>query len=444
MSDGTFERLHRLFDQHRQAPASGVPDAAVGSRDAAVTEPRLGGESDAARELARLFGRGDTPNFARGGDAQAGDALSAGPPSVRRSIAPHHRITPQSEEAEARPFDGRYMRTNPVAQVQSAADLARCEPVMVPETDFAQPPVEDVREDEIEDTYEVAGDEIGSEDEAEFEFEPARAGGPGSDFTAPPKRRGLIGIAIVGLGLAACGGAAALTYNKWFKSHPSASTAIIRADTSPTKVAATGSDTGAKSINERLGDRSGDRLVRRDEDPVDVRAVSNFNPFGSPAVLSSAPPQGASTASSSGPTSATEPKRVRTVAIRVDQPAPDRSAGAGAPQPRPVGPATQAASAAPADAVPSRTASVRPAEGSSFFVQVSAQKSEAEAQASFRSLQSKYAVLSGRQVLIRRKDQGERGIFYAAQVGPFGAKADADQLCASLKSAGGSCFVQRN
>jgi cell division septation protein DedD len=77
-------------------------------------------------------------------------------------------------------------------------------------------------------------------------------------------------------------------------------------------------------------------------------------------------------------------------------------------------------------------------------VQVSAQKSEAEAQASFRSLQSKYAVLSGRQVLIRRKDQGERGIFYAAQVGPFGAKADADQLCASLKSAGGSCFVQRN
>ena len=83
------------------------------------------------------FGRGDTPSFARGGDAQAGDALSAGPPSVLRSIAPHHRITPQSEEAEARPFDGRYTRTNPVAQVQSVADLARCELVMVPEIDFA-------------------------------------------------------------------------------------------------------------------------------------------------------------------------------------------------------------------------------------------------------------------------------------------------------------------
>ena len=59
-------------------------------------------------------------------------------------------------------------------------------------------------------------------------------------------------------------------------------------------------------------------------------------------------------------------------------------------------------------------------------------------------MQVKYSVLNGRQPLIRRKDQGERGIFYAAQVGPFGVKSDADQLCETLKSAGGRCFVQKN
>jgi cell division septation protein DedD len=77
-------------------------------------------------------------------------------------------------------------------------------------------------------------------------------------------------------------------------------------------------------------------------------------------------------------------------------------------------------------------------------VQLSALRSEPEAQAAFRMMQAKYSVLSGRQPLIRRKDQGERGIFYAAQVGPFGEKSDADQLCETLKSTGGTCFVQKN
>ncbi len=82
--------------------------------------------------------------------------------------------------------------------------------------------------------------------------------------------------------------------------------------------------------------------------------------------------------------------------------------------------------------------------GFGFVVQLSAGRSEPEAQVAFRTMQAKYAVLTGRQPLIRRKDQGERGIFYAAQVGPFNAKSDADQLCESLKSAGGTCFVQKN
>jgi len=89
-------------------------------------------------------------------------------------------------------------------------------------------------------------------------------------------------------------------------------------------------------------------------------------------------------------------------------------------------------------------AATRGIDAGGFVVQLSAERSEPEAQAAFRTMQAKYSVLSGRQPLIRRKDQGERGIFYAAQVGPFDVKSDADQLCKQLKTAGGICFVTRN
>jgi SPOR domain len=89
-------------------------------------------------------------------------------------------------------------------------------------------------------------------------------------------------------------------------------------------------------------------------------------------------------------------------------------------------------------------ATTRASEAIGFVVQLSAARSESEAQAAFRTMQAKYSVLSDRHLLVRRKDQGERGIFYAAQVGPFAVKSDADQLCESLKSAGGTCFVQKN
>jgi hypothetical protein len=78
-----------------------------------------------------------------------------------------------------------------------------------------------------------------------------------------------------------------------------------------------------------------------------------------------------------------------------------------------------------------------------WVVQISAQKTEAEAQSAFRAAQTKYSALSGYQPLIRKKDQGDRGVFYAAQVGPL-ARDEANQLCENLKSAGGSCFIQKN
>jgi cell division protein FtsN len=78
-------------------------------------------------------------------------------------------------------------------------------------------------------------------------------------------------------------------------------------------------------------------------------------------------------------------------------------------------------------------------------VQVSSQRSEAEAQAAFRSLQAKYPdQLSGRDALIRRVELGAKGTYYRAMVGPFASADEANALCNNLKAAGGQCLIQRN
>jgi cell division septation protein DedD len=128
-------------------------------------------------------------------------------------------------------------------------------------------------------------------------------------------------------------------------------------------------------------------------------------------------------------------------------PAP-RAAAAPAPVPQPMAAARgvlPAAPSAPGQASVQRQAakSVLP-EGSGFVVQLSASKTEAEAQSILQALKSKYAALEGREPTIRRKDQGKRGVFYAVQVGPFETQQAAEQLCARVKAAGGSCFATKN
>ena len=82
-------------------------------------------------------------------------------------------------------------------------------------------------------------------------------------------------------------------------------------------------------------------------------------------------------------------------------------------------------------------------ESGNWVVQVSAQRTEEEARSAFRVAQSKYAVLAGYQVLIRKKDRGRHGVFYAAQVGPL-SPDEANGLCSRIKNAGGKCFTQEN
>jgi cell division septation protein DedD len=93
--------------------------------------------------------------------------------------------------------------------------------------------------------------------------------------------------------------------------------------------------------------------------------------------------------------------------------------------------------------VASRSSQATPA--GAYVVQLSAQKSESEAQASYRSLQEKYpSVLGGREASIRRAEIGQTGTWYRVQVGSFTSSAQAEELCGKLRAAGGQCIVQRN
>jgi hypothetical protein len=117
----------------------------------------------------------------------------------------------------------------------------------------------------------------------------------------------------------------------------------------------------------------------------------------------------------------------------------------------PQGPATSRRLAArattPVAAVEDPAASDRSApranESGTWMVQLSAQATEDAALSAFHAAQAKYAALAGYQVLIRKKDQGSRGVFYAAQVGPL-ARDEASGLCSRIKSAGGKCFTLEN
>ena len=304
---------------------------------------------------------------------------------------------------------------------------------------------------------------------------------------APPVRRriGILAIAAV-FALAVLGTASAVGYRALFGSSGSTPPPVIKADTAPLKIAPapTAEPASNKLITDRVG-AAGERIVSREEQPIDLRDRAGTSAF--PGVASA---QTASVTPVSGVVG--EPKKIRTIPIRPDQPqgaeptpsataASARTAPSRATAPArtgdnddaaaaPVAPRQAAARSAPPSsnapmslnpdsaaaaparsAAPMRTASApaaapaasAPSSGG-YAVQVSSQRSEADAQASYRALQGKFpAQLGSRQALIRRADLGDKGVYYRAVV-TVGNADEASQLCNALKAAGGQCIVQRN
>ncbi len=76
-----------------------------------------------------------------------------------------------------------------------------------------------------------------------------------------------------------------------------------------------------------------------------------------------------------------------------------------------------------------------------LYAHVASQRSEAEARAAFRSLQSQYPnILGGRDAVILRADDSD-GTYYRVEVGPLTA-GQADQICGTLRAAGGRCVTR--
>jgi hypothetical protein len=280
----------------------------------------------------------------------------------------------------------------------------------------------------------------------------------------PRRKRGGLMTVVAVLALAIVGTAGAYAYRSYGGAARSGEPPVIKAETGASKIVppTQTSDASGKIVDRIGGSGSGqERVLSREEQPIDMsrnapRVVFPPTNGGSPQTIpatTQAQPAAANGAIGD------EPKRVRTFAVRTDQPdvVPQQSS----PPPRAP---TQARAQAPTPgnapmslapgATPARTqtaaasppaAAPAPSRAGGFMVQISSQRSEADAQASYQAQQSKYPdVLGSRQASIRRVDLGEKGIYYRAYVGPFAAAEEAGSLCNNLKSAGGQCFVQRN
>jgi hypothetical protein len=517
MRDDNHPKSYRPNEQYRQPPAGG---ANVQGGDPLAELARLIGQNDPFSDFGRAPAPANNPPARRAAEASPSD-WQAQPDS--------HRDHPQARPApHAAPTHGDYRGgpAGPNVYSEPYSDGAAAD------EQYASPDYAAAAHDSNPQRYAdprygaLYGEPHGYQQQLnsfpqprgrqDYGSDPYYRGMPHDeemyeDHRPAPRRGGGLLTVMAVLALAVVGTAAAFGYRAVFSNAGSALTPpTIRADAGPNKVVpATQSGDAAsnKLIYDRVGDKSGtERVVSREEQPVDLKNAAPpprvvlssgmANPIA-PVPNTPAPPSAPASAGPSSPAAlaapanvanaSTEPKKVRTLTIRPDQPvavadpAGARSAVAPAPvpartaaaeDPPPVSTAVRTTTIrqqpqqtaqsdpnAPLSLTPNssaqrgtmRTASAPAARpiattsgDSAYSVQVTSQRSEAEAQSSFQALQAKYpSVLGNRQATIRRADLGDKGTYYRAQV-PFGSQGEASEFCASLKAAGGQCVVQRN
>jgi hypothetical protein len=455
------------------------------------------GESDPLAELARLIGQTDpfgTP------------AKTPHPLQSRANVRPQQYDPPEDDDVGAPAGPPPWMQRarheapppqeydEPEADYQPSPvhPLHRyaAQPAAEPEQDYQEPqqyyadeqPADPSRYDDA-----LYGQlESGQQ---EYARDPAYPDDPyayqsGYEEEPEPRKRssGLMTVVAV-LALAVVGTGAAYAYRTYVGTPRSGEPPIIKADNSPTKVVPAPGDAAAKTPDRMLPGDGGEKIVSREETPVDVNSKSGprvvfppLNPNGSPPTVASVTPTAPPPPTAANGTLANnEPRKIKTLAVKGDatenggipagvtapaKPAPAaRPAPAAAPAARnpssanasangPLSLSPQGGSAA--EPAPTRLAATNPvqatpASGGGYLVQVSSQKNEADAQASYRALQNKFpTVLGSRQPVIKRADLGDKGVYYRAMVGPFGSTEEATQFCGNLKTAGGQCVVQRN
>jgi hypothetical protein len=336
------------------------------------------------------------------------------------------------------------------------------------------------------------GAEEPQHDQAYADDDYAYQDGDGAEQQVEKRHGGMVTVLVV-LALAVVGTGAAFAYRTYVGSPRSGEPPIIRADSGPTKIVPAPSD-GSGKVPDRMAAGDGtEKIVPREEAPVDVNARSGPRVVFPPLNQNGNPPSAASVAPGALPPASAgngtlpnnEPRKIKTLTVRGDQPdgsgqpmtsaappplakpspaaksaamprTPPTNANASAPlsllpgnQPEPAAePRARVATTAPMQTAPAPAPAPAASGGGAsggYLVQVSSQRNEVDAQASYRALQGKFpAVLGSRSPVIKRADLGEKGVYYRAMVGPFGSPDEASQFCGSLKTAGGQCVVQRN
>jgi hypothetical protein len=463
MADENTLRTFRVNDPHRR-------EAAAGGRDHAGHDPLA--------ELARLIGQSDpfadfqqaTPQSAASREPhadrqQAADAInwrpSAPPPFPPQTVPRHHYPDVSADSLPADPAYGQAEYEEDYRNDPHDAVAADRYESMYAGTNYAAAP------DTTHGAYYEDDAPMGPEDEAMYD-------------DAPNTRRsgGILTVATL-IVCAMIGTAGAYGYRTYYVGAGSSTPPIIVADKTPAKVVPPVKSQSSKTIQDRLGGQSGpERVVSHEEQPMQLPSTGSASsprvvlpppvtPMPTAAAAFPPPPPTDETPQASDPTSSrafdgSEAKRVRTVTIRPDGGDPASQPTGAHPAPAPRAAATPSHSSplslnpgaeAPTHAAPARVASapsnsqVAPSNARSggYVVQISSQRSEADAHAAFRTLQAKYrSVLGDQQAIVRRADLGARGTYYRTMVGPFASVGEAGQLCKELKAAGGQCIIVRN
>jgi hypothetical protein len=486
------------------------------------SDPHGKAESDPLAELARLIGQTD-PFGTQGRPAAQPQAAPYQPPAQdhpAESYAPESYPEEDYQESYEEPPQP---PPGPPAWMRRAN--VQAQPAPLPQQDYAPPvhplqryatqeaaPEPDHYQPQAYSEYEAEPDPSRYDDalygqlesrEQDFQREPAYPDDPYAyqsdypedelDDAEPRKQRGGMMTVAAILALAVVGTAGAYGYKTYLGSPRSGEPPVIKADNSPTKIVPAPTDGSAKLPDRMAAGDGTEKIVPREEAPVDVNSKAagprvvfpalnqNANPPPVASVSpSTVPPPSAGPAPNNGTMPNSEPRKVKTLSVKGDQgdgapqavpspaaaakppaaapkaaaPAtprnPPTSANASANQPLSLSPQagpqdTPAPSQRMASTTPTQIAPASSGGGGGYLVQVSSQRSESDAQASYRALQGKFpGVFGSRSPVIKRADLGDKGVYYRAMVGPFGSPDEAAQFCGSLKNAGGQCVVQRN
>jgi hypothetical protein len=453
---------------------------------------------EAPREAAREFQREAPREMPRAlppePQAEGDDYLSA--------VHPLHRYAPQPQAAPAQPqaappqpdhyYDEQAAYQQQAYQQQAyQQDAYQNDPQAYAE---AEQEIDPSRYDDA-----LYGQlETGAQD---FQREPAYPDDPYAyqgeyeeELEEPRKRRGLPFKVGAVLALGVFGVAAAYGYHSLFGTTRSGEIPIIRADNSPTKVVPQQSDAGAKLPDRMVSGDGAEKIVPREEQPVDINTRNvgprvvfpNLNQNANPPPVASVAPSGMPPAQPAGTAPGLagnngtlpngEPRKIRTFSVKGDQPDPSAvpvaqppaaapppvaaakntkmakgapsqvtaNANASAPmtlspQGQPIDTGVQVAATNPAQIAPSASAT-----GGGYLVSITSQPSEADSQAAFRVMQTKYpSVLGSQPPVIARATTKTGATTYRAGVS-FPTHDEAAQFCKSYETAGGQCWVVKN